>query len=465
MAIRYLPHQRSLESFIFEAHTAPMSLPKILLIDDEAKLRTLLAQILKLEGYEIFVAETFKAGIKQLDKEEIHVVLCDVKLPDANGVEAIAKFKQCSPNTEVILLTAFGNIPDGVKAIKLGAFDYITKGDDNDKIIPLVAKAFEKAQLQFKVHSLEKLIANKYGFEHVLGQSKAIRHAVALAKKVAATDTTVLLTGETGTGKEVFAQAIHYESKRRNKPFVAVNCSTFTKDLLESKLFGHKAGAFTGATKDQKGLFEEAHEGTIFLDEMGEMDTDLQAKLLRVLESNAFQKIGETKETKVDVRVIAATNRDLEKESEEGRFRLDLFFRLSVFQIQLPSLAERKEDIEELCTFFYHHFADKTNKRINGLSTDFLNAMQQHRWKGNIRELRNVIERAVILANGDQLTKEDLPMDFSFGPTSQTLTLADAEKAHIRKIMAYTQGNKTKAAEVLGIGLTTLYAKLKEYGL
>lgn len=438
---------------------------RILLIDDEEKLRNLLAQILKLEGYELFVADSIKAGLKQLEKEEIHVILCDVKLPDGNGVESIQKLKRASPYSEIILLTAYGNIPDGVKAIKQGAFDYITKGDDNDKIIPLVSKAMEKALLQFKIYKLEKQIAEKNSFANILGSSKIIQQAVTLAQKVSQTNTTVLLTGETGTGKEVFAQAIHFEGKRQSKSFVAVNCSTFTKDLLESKLFGHKAGSFTGATKDQKGLFEEANEGTIFLDEIGEMDLDLQAKLLRVLETGSFQKVGETKETKVDVRVIAATNRDLEKESEEGRFRLDLFYRLSVFQIKLPSLQERKEDIKELAEFFTQHFAQKTNSRIKGVAPDFVEALKQHRWKGNIRELRNVIERAVILADGEQLTKADLPYDFSIGDTGSALTLADAEKSHIKKMLAYTQGNKTKAAEVLGIGLTTLYAKVKEYGL
>jgi DNA-binding NtrC family response regulator len=442
-----------------------MNSSRILVIDDEEKIRTLLAKILKLEGYELFVAENLKTGLKVLSKEEIQVVLCDVKLPDGSGVEAIPRLKQASPYSEIILLTAYGNIPDGVKAIKLGAYDYITKGDDNDKIIPLVSKAMDKALLQFKVHQLEKQVTDKYSFSNILGSSRAIHQAIELARKVATTNTTVLLTGETGTGKEVFAQAIHFEGTRKAKSFVAINCSTFTKELLESKLFGHKEGSFTGATKDQKGLFEEAHEGTIFLDEIGEMDLELQAKLLRVIEAGSFQKIGETKETKVDVRVIAATNRDLEKESEEGRFRLDLFYRLSVFQIKLPSLVERKEDIQELSDFFIQHFAAKTNKKIKGMTADFLEALKQHPWKGNIRELRNIIERAVILTEGEQLARVDLPYDFSLGGSISSFTLADAEKAHIKKIMAYTQGNKTKAAEVLGIGLTTLYAKVKEYGI
>ncbi len=442
-----------------------MNASKILLIDDEEKLRSLLAKILSLEGYEVLMSGTLKAALTQLEKEEIPVILCDVKLPDGNGVEAISKLKQASPHSEIIFLTAYGHISDGVKAIKEGAFDYITKGDDNDKILPLVSKAMEKAQLVFKIRHLESQIRNKHGFGPILGHSKALKQAIDLAKKVAATDAIVLVSGETGTGKEVFAQAIHFEGKRQAKNFVAVNCGTFTKDLLESKLFGHKAGAFTGAVKDQKGLFEEAHEGTLFLDEIGEMDLELQAKLLRVLETGAFHKVGDPKETHVNVRVIAATNRNLEKESEEGRFRLDLFYRLSVFQINLPSLAERKEDIEELSDFFLQHFATKSSKKIQGMTPEFVEALKQHHWKGNIRELRNVIERAVILADETHLTRRDLPYDFSSSHPGPAFSLAEAEKAHIRKILAYTQGNKTKAAEILEIGLTTLYAKVKEYGL
>ncbi|MBC7390363.1 MAG: sigma-54-dependent Fis family transcriptional regulator [Opitutaceae bacterium] len=438
---------------------------RILIIDDEDKIRNLLAQILTLEGYELFTAGSIKSGIKLLEREKINVMLCDVKLPDGNGVDAVQKLKNVCPYAEIILLTAYGNIPDGVKAIKLGAFDYITKGDDNDKIIPLVSKAAEKSRLQYKIHSLEEQIFNKYSFSNILGSSKALIQAKELAKKIVLNDTTVLLTGETGTGKEVFAQAIHYEGKRSSKNFIAVNCSTFTKDLLESKLFGHKAGSFTGATKDQKGLFEDAHEGTIFLDEIGEMDVELQARLLRVLETGSILKVGETKETKVDVRIIAATNRSLENECDEGRFRADLYYRLSVFQIKLPSLAERKEDIQELSGYFTGLFAQKTNKKIIGMEPDFVEILKGHHWKGNIRELKNIIERAVILTDGETLRKSDLPYDFSFGNVENIFTLAGMEKEHIKKILSYSKGNKTKAAELLDIGLTTLYAKLKEYNI
>ncbi|MES1219330.1 MAG: sigma-54 dependent transcriptional regulator, partial [Bacteroidota bacterium] len=297
----------------------------ILIIDDEEKLRSLLSRIIRLEGYTVLEAENLKAGNKLLEKEAIDVILCDVKLPDGNGVDFVKEMKTRHASLEVILLTAYGNIADGVKAMKNGAFDYITKGDDNDKIIPLLARAFEKVQLQKRVEQLEQQVGKRYSFEGILGESPLIAEAIALARKVAPTDATVLLLGETGTGKEVFAQAIHQASKREGKPFMALNCSAFSKELLESELFGHKAGAFTGATKDKRGLIEEANLGTLFLDEIGEMHIDLQAKLLRVLESSEFIKVGDTKTTRVNVRIITATNRDLQTEVTEGKFREDLF--------------------------------------------------------------------------------------------------------------------------------------------
>ncbi|MFQ5447743.1 MAG: sigma-54-dependent transcriptional regulator [Saprospiraceae bacterium] len=445
-----------------------MSKANILIIDDETDIRNLLSRIIRLEGYEVFQAENGKRGLKTLANEKIHAVICDVKLPDANGVELVPKIKEISPQSEVILLTAFGTIPDSVTAIKSGAFDYITKGDDNAKIIPLVNKAVDKALLQFRVQELEAQVGERYSFGHIVGKSKPMQQAVDLAKKVAATDTTVLLTGATGTGKEVFAQAIHYESKRKSKPFIPINCSALGKDLLESEMFGHKAGSFTGATRDKQGLFEEAGDGTIFLDEIGEMDLTLQAKLLRVLETGTFLKVGDTKETKVDVRVIAATNRDLQKESDGGAFRLDLYYRLSVFSIRLPSLAERKTDIPLLADHFIQMFTARMNHKPLSMDASFLKALTNHPWKGNIRELKNVIERAVILASGDELTMDCLPFDFVYtesGDPADALKLAEMEKLHIRKVMAYTKGNKTRSAALLGIGLATLYRKIDEYGL
>ncbi|WP_188929394.1 sigma-54-dependent transcriptional regulator [Puia dinghuensis] len=440
----------------------------VLIIDDEEKLRTLLARIIRLEGFTVLEAETVKGGNKLLDKEDIDVVLCDVKLPDSNGVDFVRDLKGRFPTTEIILLTAYGNIADAVTAMKNGAFDYIIKGDDNDKIIPLLSRAMEKVQLQKRVVQLEQQIGKQYTFDAILGHSPLIIEAVALARRVAPTEATVLLLGETGTGKEVFAQAIHQASKRTNKPFIALNCSAFSKELLESELFGHKAGAFTSASKDKRGLIEEANLGTLFLDEIGEMHIDLQAKLLRVLETSEFIKVGDTRPTRVNVRIIAATNRELEQEVNAGKFRDDLYYRLNVFTISLPSLRDRKKDIPLIAEFYLRLFSGKGNKRIDSISKDFLDRLQQHEWKGNIRELRNIIERAVILSDGPQLTVDNLPAEFqlsalrSTGPLS-AFDLASVEKLHIQRVLNHTRGNKTEAARLLNIGLTTLYRKLEEY--
>nr|WP_295869057.1 sigma-54 dependent transcriptional regulator [uncultured Chitinophaga sp.] len=439
----------------------------ILIIDDEDQLRKLLSRLLSLEGYTMHEAANVRSALKILEKEEISVVLSDVKLPDGNGVELVQTIRSRFPQVETIVLTAYGNIADGVQAIKNGAFDYITKGDDNNRILPLVSKAMDKARLQFRIRDLEKKIAGKYNFDNILGNSPEINTAKELARKVAPTDMTVLLLGETGSGKEVFAHAIHEGSNRRQQPFVAVNCSAIGKDILESELFGHVAGAFTGAVKDKKGFFEEARGGTIFLDEIGEMPVELQAKLLRVLEAQEFYKVGEAKPVKTDVRVIAATNRHLEQEIAAGHFREDLFYRLSVFQISLPSLNERRKDIPLLATWFIQQFSPKLNKRLTGMSPAFMQALQQHSWKGNIRELRNVIERAAILTDTDTLDVSSLPFDFQQGVDNapSSLRLAEMERSHIIRVLAHAKGNKTKAAELLDIGLTTLYNKIREYNI
>lgn len=440
---------------------------KILIIDDEEKLRNLLAKIVSMEGFEVFQAGDCKSGMKKLEQYDIDVVICDVKLPDGKGIDLTKIIKDQHPMVEIILLTAYGNIADGVQAIKNGAFDYLTKGDDNNKIIPLVYKAIDKVTISKRVRQLEKQMGNKYSFEKIIGKSKSILQAIELAKKVAPTDTTVLLTGETGTGKEVFAQAIHHESKRNKQNFVAINCSAFSKDLLESEMFGHKAGAFTGATKDQKGLFEEANQGTIFLDEIGEMAIDLQAKLLRVIETGEFIKVGDNKPTKTNVRIIAATHRDLQKEIEAGHFREDLYYRISVFQIKLPALRERIVDIELFVNHYANFFSSKINKKVNHIQPELIEILKQHHWNGNIRELKNIIERCVILMDQDELGTQHLPVDLkqisNDGKLLSTFDLASAEKLHIQKVLNYTNGNKTKTAELLNIALTTLYRKIEEY--
>ncbi|MCH7410017.1 sigma-54 dependent transcriptional regulator [Belliella sp. DSM 111904] len=437
---------------------------KILLIDDEKKLRELTSKYLEYEGYEVIDVENIHYAKSKIDQISPDLVICDVKLPDGNGVDFCINSKKKFPDIEFILLTAYGRIQDGVHAVKNGVFDYLVKGDDNDKLLPLVEKAITKAKLQKELSALKIRIGKKYSFDSIIGQSESIKKSVTLAKKVANSDTTVLLTGATGTGKEVFAQAIHYESRRSIKPFVAINCSAISGEILESELFGHKSGAFTGAQKDKRGLFEEAHKGTMFLDEIGEMPMDLQAKFLRVLESGTFIPVGDTKEMKVDVRIIAATNRNLDEEVKNSHFREDLLYRLSVIQIKLPSLAERKEDIPELVKHFTGIFAAKTNQKALEATPEFLKEIQNQPFKGNIRELRNIIERAVILSNGKYLTPDLLPpRQLMKEESNLDFTMASAEKAQILRVLNFVNGNKTQAAKLLEIGLTTLYKKLHDY--
>ena len=442
----------------------------VLIIDDEEKLRALLARILRAEGFDVLEAGDCKSGLKSVEQHDLDVVLCDVKLPDGSGVDMVSKIRSKKSQVEVILLTAYGNITDGVQAMKNGAFDYIVKGDDHDKIIPLLHRAMEKVQLQKRVKDLEKRVEDKFSFQAIIGKSKSIQQAIELAQKVAPNDTNVLLTGETGTGKEVFAQGIHQASHRAGKNFVALNCSAFGKDILESELFGYKQGAFTGANKNKKGLIEEANNGTLFLDEIGEMPLELQAKLLRVLETNEFIKLGDTKPSKSNFRLIAATNRDLKVESEEKRFRSDLYFRLNVFQIQLPPLRERVKDIEPLVRFFVEQFSAKMNKKTLTYSNEFLRKLETYKWVGNIRELRNVIERAVILSD-DQLDMESLPFEIQQSEPAQkggqlsAFSMESVEKLHIQKVLNYTKGNKAETARLLEIGIATLYRKLDEYNI
>lgn len=455
---------------VISLKTYRIDMSKILIIDDEVQIRTLLTRMMELEGYDVCQAGDCRAALKQLELQNPNVVLCDVFLPDGNGVDLVLAIKKAAPNVEVILLTAHGNIPDGVQAIKNGAFDYITKGDDNNKIIPLISRAVEKARMNVRLEKLEKKVGQTYSFDSILGESKVLKDAVSLAQKVSGTDVPVLLTGETGTGKEVFAQAIHYSSKRARQNFVAVNCSSFSKELLESEMFGHKAGSFTGALKDKKGLFEEANNGTIFLDEIGEMAFELQAKLLRILETGEYIKIGDTKPTRVNVRIIAATNRNLSQEIVAGRFREDLFYRLSVFQIHLPPLRERAGDIRLLAKAFIKSFAEQLARPVVEIAPAFLEALDSQPWKGNIRELRNVIERSMIVCESGYLDIADLPFDIqnahyehSNDSSPGSFELSAMERRHIARVLEYTKGNKTEAARLLKIGLTTLYRKIEEY--
>ena len=445
---------------------------KILIIDDEPTIRMLLSRILELEGYEVLKAKDRATALYTLKKQVVQVVqvvLCDVFLPDGNGVDMVQELQQLAPAAKIILLTAHGNIPDGVQAIKNGAFDYIVKGDDNRKIIPIVNRAMDAIATELKQQGKKKIVrANTFSFDNIVGKSSALSDVISQARKVAATDVSVLINGETGTGKEVFARAIHSESQRRSEAFLALNCSAFSRELLESELFGYKAGAFTGAVKDKRGLLEEANHGTIFLDEIGEMALELQSKLLRVLETGEFVKVGDTKTTHVDVRILSATNRNLKEEIASGRFREDLYFRLSVFRIMLPPLRQRKEDILLLARQFIERYAKQIGRPAPVLSSEAKSLFLSYPWPGNVREMMNAVEHALIVCDGE-ITRHDLPIDMLSGDTStaddDAFDLKSVERNHIIKVLHHTHGNKTETARMLKIGLTTLYRKIEEYGI
>ena len=459
---------------------------KILIVDDEVQIRTLLARMMELEGYEVCQAGDCRAALKQLELQSPDVALCDVFLPDGNGVDLVLAIKKATPNVEVILLTAHGNIPDGVQAIKNGAFDYITKGDDNNKIIPLISRAVEKAAMNARLEKLEKKVGQAYSFDSILGESKSLKDAVLLAQKVSVTDVPVLLTGETGTGKEVFAQSIHYSSKRARQNFVAVNCSSFSKELLESEMFGHKAGSFTGALKDKKGLFEEANNGTIFLDEIGELPLPMQAKLLRVLETGEIQKIAHKGQLHSDFRLIGATNRNLAEMVRQGQFREDLYHRLSVFELDIPPLRDRVSDIPLLVRHFVTQSVGDNRQKDIRIDDALYDAFAQYPWRGNVRELKNVLVYALYSLGDDQsvLTVQHLPPRFmrELEAAAVAGTIPDAEDSRQdsqnfseasaraeRKVLwdalVNSRYNKVLAARTLGISRSKLYRKLREHGL
>lgn len=440
----------------------------LIIIDDEVSLRELLKRIFSLEGYNVDGAENAEEGLKLIQNSFYEVALIDVVLPGLNGIELTKRIKEKSPDTEIIVMTAFANLRDGLDAIRNGAYDYIEKGKDEDEIILKANQAFDKAKLKTRVRELEGKVEKNFSFSSITGKSKSISDAIEIGKKVAVTDTTVLLLGETGTGKELFAQAIHESGKRRLKPFIAINCSAIPKDLQESELFGYVKGAFTGAAKDKKGFFEAADGGTIFLDEIGDMNIETQSKLLRVLETKSFTKVGDTKTTSTDVRIISATNKDLKTEVEKENFKNDLYYRLNTFTIYLPPLRERKDDLELLINNLIINYNGKLGKNILPAGEDFISKLKEYSFPGNIRELKNIIERSMILSTGQQLKAENLPEEIFERKTihkNNSDSLKEIEKRHILKIYSENNNNKTLTAEKLGIGSVTLYRKLKEYGV
>jgi DNA-binding NtrC family response regulator len=407
-----------------------------------------------------------------LKNESYDLIITDMKLDDINGLEVIEKVKEISPSTEIILITAYGTVETAVTAIKKGAYDYITKPFELDEILLTVERALEKKQLSDRLTLFEKELKDKYKFEDIIASSESMLQILKTITKVCDTDSTVLVCGPSGTGKELIGKAIHYNSNRNKKPLIILNCGAIPENLHESELFGHKKGAFTGANYDKKGLLEEAENGTIILDEIGELSAAAQVKLLRFLQNKEIRRLGENKSRIVDVRIIAMTNRDLKKEIKNKNFREDLFFRLNVIPIQIPPLSKRKKDIELLINHFIERNIEKLHKPGLHISRRAVSLLKSYNWPGNVRELENVIERSAILCDDNEIIPEDLPVEIA-GETAEKevnhqdkeLTLGEIEKQHIKYILDKVSGNRNRAAVMLGISRATLFNKIKKLEL
>lgn len=443
---------------------------KILVVDDEEIIRDSISYILESEGYEVDKAENGKVAYEKIKEKHFDLVITDIEMPAMKGTELLEKIKTLDPQTAVIIITAFGSLDTAITALRNGASDYILKPVEFDELLIKVKRLFEIKDLLIENKVLREEINRKYDFENIVGKSPAIKKVFDMIQAVAETDSTVLISGNSGTGKELVARAIHYRSKRKNKPFIAVNCGAISENLIESELFGHKKGAFTGAISDKEGFIKAADGGTLFLDEISEMPPQLQVKLLRAIQEKEYTPVGTTQSLPVNVRFVATTNRNLEEEVKAGRFREDLYYRLNVVEIHLPSLREREEDIPLLADHFLNKYRKELNKNIKGIDNDAMRVLLAHEWRGEVRELENVIERAVIFCRGDYISVDDLPP--TFVPDRETLTtnfsgsLEDSvrkfERDFIMRVLESNNFNKEKTAKILKVGLSTLYRKLKE---
>lgn len=452
---------------------------RILIVDDEESFRHMLSVILRKEKYEVETASNGEEALQKISESPFDQILCDIRMPQMDGLEFLKEAQKIGVESTIIMMSAYGTIDTAIEAMKLGAYDYISKPFKTDEIILTLRKAEEREQLRRENQLLRREVQREYSFENIVSKNAKMKEIFEVIKKVAPYKSTILIMGESGTGKELVARALHYNSDRSKKPFVAVNCGAIPENLLESELFGHVKGAFTDAIRTKRGLFEEADGGTLFLDEIGELPPQLQVKLLRVLQEGEIRRVGESRPIKVDVRIISATVKDLAKEVNEGRFRDDLFYRLNVLPIHIPPLRERKEDIPILIEHFIKKFTQSTNKNVVGIDSKALEALMNYRWSGNVRELENTIERAVVLADGEYIMFENLPPEIREFKKEEEVTILPVDEEEysikkasrvletnlIRKALKRTKGNHTHAARLLEISHRALLYKIKEYGI